>query len=68
MSGEAERWRAHEAAVYAGVRDPRVIAVLDILAPAESSGERLPIFEWGHETTPSAEEMVDLAIRIVASI
>ena len=54
---------------YAAVTDPRIIAVLDVLAPVETwSGQatgRDPIFEWGHETTPTPEEMIELAGRIV---
>lgn len=44
-----------------------VEAVLDILAPRESWG-RCPIFEWGHETTPTEAQMLELAIDIVAAV
>jgi len=29
---------------------------------------RLPIFEWGHETTPTEEEMRKLALEIVVAV
>jgi len=59
-----------EDAAYRAVTDPRVAAVLDVIAPrAEWNADlRLPLFEWGHETTPTAAEMIDLAERIVAAI
>lgn len=52
---------------YAAVTDPQVLAVLDVLAPRFGDG-RSPIFEWGHEETPSGAEMVDLAGAIVAAL
>lgn len=50
--------------------DGRITAILDVLAPARDDlgGERCPIFEWGHETTPTDAEMVDLARNILAKI
>lgn len=42
-------------------------AVLDILAPKQSWG-RSPIFEWGHETTPTEREMRELAAEIVTAV
>lgn len=55
--------RDAEADAYAAVADPRVKAVLEVLAP-----NRIPLFEWGHETTPTASEMIDLARSIVEAI
>lgn len=57
----------HERATYAAVTNPAVLAALDVLAPA-CDGIRLPLFEWGHETTPTADEMIELAQQIVAAI
>lgn len=62
-----ERW-AQEKEAYATVTDARVNAVLDVLAPRHEIGGRSPIFEWGHETSPTAEEMIDLARQVVAAI
>jgi len=47
--------------------DERVVAVLDILAPIHHR-ERMPIFELGHETTPTCEQMVELALDIVEAV
>ncbi len=52
---------------YADVTDPRVRAVLDILAPV-THGQRSPIFEWGHETTPAPAEVIELARNIVEAL
>jgi hypothetical protein len=38
-------------------------AVADVLAP-----NGVPIFEWGHETTPTDGEIRELAERIVAAL
>lgn len=62
-----ERW-ARDARVYAAVDDPLVNAVLDVLAPRNEISGRSVIFEWGHETTPTAEEMIALAQKIVAAL
>ena len=46
--------------------------VLDVLAPWHDFGgeskERCPIFEWGHETTPTDADMRELAERLVAAV
>jgi hypothetical protein len=46
------------------------VAVLDILAPRypQGEGERFPIFEWPKETTPTAQEMAELALQIVDAV
>jgi len=67
MDDWEKRW-ARDAEVYANVTDARVNAVLDILAPRHKVGGRSPIFEWGHETTPGPEEMIELAQRIVDAL
>lgn len=64
----SDEWFAHEAAVYSAVHDPRVNAVLDVIAPRSDGGGRAALFEWGHEETPRAEEMVELAENIVAAL
>lgn len=47
----------------------QIVRVLDILAPYdERIGERIPIFEWGHETTPKPDEIEALARRIVTAL
>lgn len=56
-----------ERATYAAVTDPRVEAVLNVLAPVRG-GDRVPAFEWGHETTPTPAELVEMATEIVAAI
>lgn len=43
------------------------LAVMDILAPVHR-GTRIPVFEWGHETTPSEREMRDLVRDIVRAV
>lgn len=45
-------------------RDQAVERVLNILAP-EHDSVRYPIFEWGHETTPTDAEMRALTEKIV---
>jgi hypothetical protein len=40
-----------------------VEAVIGVLAP-----NGIPIFEWGHETTPTDEQIRELAEQIVAAI
>jgi hypothetical protein len=65
------RWRAREqaeAAAYGAVTDPRVVAVLDVLAPVDPRFGRSPIFEWPKEESPAAGEVIELAERIVAAI
>lgn len=59
------------AAVYTEVTDPVVLAVLDVLAPHtrfDADGDRSPIFEFGHETSPTRMEMVELAVQIVDAV
>lgn len=41
--------------------------VMDLLAP-RSHGKRCPIFEWGHEATPTEEEVQRLAHNIVLAV
>jgi hypothetical protein len=65
MPETAEEQR--ERAAYAAVTDPALLAVLDVLAPSRD-GYRVPLFEWGHETTPTAEEMIELAQQVVAAL
>lgn len=52
--------------------DPRIEAILDVLGPRQQGtgtrGQRLYIFEWGHETTPTDEEMTGLAKKILAAV
>lgn len=62
-----EQYERAEADSYAAVTDPRVVAVLDVLAPV-SYGSRSAIFEWGHETTPTAAEMIELAAKVVEAV
>jgi hypothetical protein len=61
---------ARGVATYTEVTDPAVLAVLDILAPRDPRrpGERIPVFEFGHETTPTRIEMVELAQAIVDAV
>lgn len=47
--------------------DKRIEAILDVLSPDRGQG-RIPIFEWAHETTPTDEEMVDVAREILAKL
>lgn len=50
-------------------RDPAVRAVIDILAPVRYQyGERVPIFEWAKEETPTDAEIEELAVQIVAAL
>jgi hypothetical protein len=64
---EAER---REQQTYDAVTDRRLLAILDVLAPRMDlpSRPRSPIFEWGHETTPTAEEMIKLGEEILNSL
>lgn len=56
-------------ATYTAVTDPAVLAVLDVIAPRDPDGDdRSPIFEFGHETTPTRIEMVELAERIADAV
>ena len=64
----SDEWFANEAATYAAVQDPRVNAVLDVLAPRHEISGRSPIFEWAHEETPTAAEMIELAEMVVAAL
>jgi hypothetical protein len=52
--------------------DPRVEAVLDVIAPRadwdEPEHRRFAIFEWPKETSPTDGELLDLATRIVAAV
>jgi hypothetical protein len=46
-------------------------AVFDVLAPIKTIGkvsQRLPIFEWGHETTPTPQQVWKLSDEIVTSV
>lgn len=44
-------------------------AIRDVLSPMHpSDGERLPIFEFGHETTPTETEMESLISEIASVI
>lgn len=53
---------------YAG-DDAAVQVVIDQLAPNMAGLQRrVPIFEWGHETTPTPSEVEDLAREIVAAV
>lgn len=38
------------------------------LAYIKGSDDRIPIFEWGHETTPTDEEMRELAEKLVDAV
>ena len=51
-------------------RDEMIVKVLDVLSPVDTgySDQRIPIFEWGHETTPTPEEMTEMAGDIVDAI
>lgn len=56
-------------------RPAMVQRVVDVLAPERSVGcgpehddVRFPIFEWGHETTPTLEEIRELALDIVKQL
>lgn len=61
---------AAEQAAYAEVTDPRVVAVIDVLAPVypDLNGVRIPQFEFPHETTPTPNEVIELAQTVVAAI
>jgi hypothetical protein len=62
---EAAEQRAYRAAC----RSRRIRAVLDVLAPRfDGKGPRIPIFEWGHETTPTAAEMIQLAEELLSAV
>lgn len=46
-------------------------SAFDVLAPVktfEDGQVRLPIFEWGHETTPLPHEVWDLAEQLVSAV
>lgn len=48
--------------------DPVVGAVFDILAPVqEQNKRRSPIFEWGHETTPTVDEVWGLSRKLATA-
>lgn len=52
-------------------KDEMIKRILDVIAPnetAEGITERCPIFEWGHETTPTLEEVTELAGEIADAI
>lgn len=54
-------------------KDQMVTKILDIIAPYRNFGEntpvqRSPIFEWGHETTPTLEEVTELAREIADAV
>jgi hypothetical protein len=59
-------------------REAAIERVLDILAPnftrrgiyrtPNPGGVRIPIFEWGHETTPTEEELRKLAQDLVDAV
>jgi hypothetical protein len=65
-------WEAANQAKYAAVTDRRLLAVLDVLAPVRHDpgfdGARSPVFEHPHETTPTADEVIELATDILASL
>jgi hypothetical protein len=57
-----------EQEIYGSVTDPHILALLDVLAPRRGPREpRIPIFEWGHETTPTPDDMIDLARGLLAA-
>lgn len=63
----------HAAEVYRDAADdPRVRAVLDVIAPRCEYGPhprpRFAIFAWGREEEPTAEEVVELARKITDAI
>jgi hypothetical protein len=66
-----EEWEerdGREQEIYDAVTDPHILAMLDVLAPRRGPREpRIPIFEWGHETTPTPDEMIDLARDLLAA-
>lgn len=43
-------------------------AIKDVIYPASADGKRCAIFEWGHETTPTAEEMQELCEQIADAV
>lgn len=50
-------------------RERIIKAVLDVLYPPHATGgKRIPIFEWGHEETPTADEMQKLAEEIADAV
>lgn len=60
-----------QAAEYAdAARDPGVRAVLDVLAPVSEYAphHRIPVFEFGHEETPNAGDVIDMARVILANL
>jgi hypothetical protein len=42
-------------------------AVMDVLAPLHH-GARIPVFEWGHETTPTEQDMRELVRDIINAV
>ena len=48
-------------------RDEKIERVLDVIAPVLND-KRVAIFEWGHETTPTLDELRELAGRIVDAL
>ena len=61
-------WYAAERAAYAAVTDPAVVAVLDVLAPADERGERWCIYVRTDESNPDAAELIPLAEQIVQAV
>ena len=57
---ESEEWLAED------LTGPE-LAVMNILAPVDCA-TRIPVFEWGHETTPTEEEMRELVAEIVSAV
>ncbi len=49
------------------MREQLIEAVLSVIQP-DLDGQPMPIFEWGHETTPTADEMRELAGRIADAV
>jgi hypothetical protein len=69
------RWQAAletERAEYAAADlTPVELAILDVLAPIDekdSLPNRYPAFEFAHETTPSAAEMIELVRDIARAV
>lgn len=59
--------RAYLAAAESGDRRIKE-AVMAVLWPGERQGRFVgPIFEWGHETTPTLAEVEEIADEIVAA-
>lgn len=51
-------------------KDPRMAAILDVLAPRAgyARGDRSPEFDFGEETKPTAAQVIGMAREILARI